>query len=83
MTIDTTTVQTAIDTHGAQTVYAAANSRLAGTHNDLTRVGLKAEDLGQANMIATIAFGQMSSLDQRADEASAESDLNRLAAPQP
>lgn len=83
MTIDTTTIQAAIDTHGAKTVYAAANSRLAGSHNELKRVGLKAEDLGQTNMIAKIAYGQMSSVDQRADEASAESDLNRLAAQQP
>ncbi len=83
MTIDKATIQTAIDTHGAKTVYEAANSRLVGSHRELAHVGLRAEDLAQADLIASSAYNQMNEVDQRADEASAESDLNRLAAPQP
>jgi hypothetical protein len=54
-------IRKACHQHGARRVYNAAYARLIGDYRALKAVGLPGiVDLGEANTIARIAFGEMS-----------------------
>jgi len=64
-------IQTAIQTHGARAVYAAANKAFAGNRSALASMGLQVVDLSDINAIQTEAFRQLGDADKAIDFASA------------
>lgn len=63
-------VQTAIQTHGARAVYAAANKAFAGDRSALVKMGLHVANMADINAIQTEAFRQLGPADKAIDLAS-------------
>ncbi len=70
-------VQTAIQTHGARAVYAAANKAFSGDRSDLVSMGLQVANLADINAIQTEAFKQLSKADRVMDRAMLGGSTNR------
>lgn len=75
-----TTIQRAIQDHGAKAVYQAATAHMAGDKvNGLAKVGLSATTMGEVFAIQTEAYKQMGEADKAIDYAMASAELEHIA----
>ena len=70
------TIQDAIDTHGATAVYQAASRHMEGDTTALPGVGLNPDSMGDAWRIQSEAYKQMPMQDQVEDQVDVASKLS-------
>ena len=74
-----TTIQQAINSHSAKTVYHAADQRMRGNHGPLNALGLSAKTLGDALRIQSEAYRQIGEAAQVIDYAQSTAALQCIA----